>query len=221
MAIEDLNNDDNNGDNQNSEASGDEQEPSNAIVKSSKLFQKLAGQVAALEQEKRERVEADTEAKATAEEEKLKAEGRFEEALAKRDERIKAMEDEHAADLRSRDAELRNRDIATALYAANFRNKAFIKTYTGEYNAEEHGTPEEYAKALADDEEFKPFLSTFSGDGSPPPPPKPPGKIGSTGATKLTSAQLTAMEKSADPKVQKQARDYLHRYYQEHREFPD
>ncbi len=192
---------------------------SNAAIKASPLFQKLAADLKTeregrevLEQEKADREATEQAAAEEVEKNRLKDAGLFDEMEAKYKAKDEAKDASHAA-------ELQRRDIQAALLQSNFRNKKFISGSVADYNAEKDGTVDEYVAALAADEANAAFIIAPGAAGGKL-PPKPPGKNNVDGATMENWEEVKSWENSGNREERLKAGKLLGEYHQKHGKYP-
>lgn len=182
---------------------------SNADVKNHPLFKKLTGQLAELQKADFDRKEAQKAAEKNALLEKAKAEERYEDAL-------KLQQEEHAAALAAYEAKITQAELRASLVASGAKaTDGLLKVVAAEYDAEKHGTVDEYVDSLKASEDYAVFFKTS--DRVPVPPP---GKLPTTGiGVTLNKETIRAYESSDDPEKRKQARAYKREYYDKHGSF--
>lgn len=171
----------------------------NQQAKDLPFVKQLIAEKAANDKEKAEREEAKTKAERDAAEKKLADEGKWDEAKELHTAEVDSLKASHAKDMLAR-------DLKMELLSAGFKNPNWLKGSVADYNAETHGTPTEYAAALAKDEANAPFLATDTAR-TVHKGPNPANVTG--GSAELTNSQVQVMEKSDDPKERQKARDYL------------
>lgn len=182
---------------------------SNADVKSSPLFQKLANKLAEFQRKEEERTAAEAQAAADAEAKRLADAGRLEEVQELHKKQLEDLQGQHAKKLLSMSVE-------SELVKAGFSNTKFLAGSVLQYNAEEDGSPEEYAKKLAEDDANKALLAGTNRQVLTPPQKQPVS--GSKGS--YTVDQIRAMQKSDNPEDRQKVRTYLSDYLQNNGELP-
>jgi hypothetical protein len=177
-------------------------QPSNAEIKNSDLFQKVAAEAGELRREKAERLTAEDATKKDAETKRLAEEGRFEEALKQKETEVETLKRQH-------EGQLRERDLGNELLKAGFNNDTFVRGAVNGYNPE-GGTIADYVQALAADEGNKAFLSNGQGRQ----PHTPPGNPNVTNpGTPLNYESAKALSLSGTPEEKTRAREFLSKHH--------
>lgn len=189
------------------EQSNQDRELSNRDVKNDPLFLKLTSELAEFKRADDERKEVAEKAARDAEFEKAKSAEKFEDAL-------KLKEAEFESERTKHYSEIQQRDLATALMVKGFDVRS-VKLLTSEYDAENSGTPDEYATACFEDESNARFLQK-----SDPNVPNPPPKVTGGSGGLLDIPTLKAYEHSDDPEKRKIARANLKAYRKKTGKYP-
>ena len=129
--------------------------PTTDRFKDDPTYKAMASQLADLQREKQERVEAEEKARKEAEIKDLESKGEYEKAIKARDEEIERVKSQHAKDILER-------DLKNELLKTGFTNDKFVRGAIADYSADSDGDLASYVQALASDESNKPFLT--SGD---------------------------------------------------------
>lgn len=178
----------------------------NNDVKNNELFKKVTAELAAAKKILQDKADAEAKAIADAELEKAKAAGDYEALLEKRDAEAAEKEAKY-------NAKVNSLTLKYELSAAGFEKRG-IDLLTIEYNPETHGTVEEYAKLVAEDESNKKFMAS-----GPKAPPEPPGKPGAP-STGMNLEMMYKFEGSSDPAIQQQVRDFKRAYWDKNGHMP-
>jgi len=185
-------------------------EPDTSINSQAKELQwvkDMGAELKALKDKDAAREAADADAASKAEQDKLTAAGKFDEAKALYEQRIKDTDATHKA-------ELAKRDLKAELAMAGFEKRG-VDLLTTEYDAKTSGSIADYVKAALADDGNKPFIGKTRLQFRPPTEVVEGGGTGS-----LTNEQIRAMQKSAKQEDRLAAQAYLSRYYDEHKGFP-
>lgn len=126
-------------------------EASNRDVKDSPLFQKLTAELSSFKQREAERQEADKSAQSKAEQEKLEAAGRYEEALALKQKEFENLQAKHQK-------EVLKRDLKTELIQKGFNNEIFMKGAMAAFEGDSDSVAD-YVNELASADSNKMFLT--------------------------------------------------------------
>jgi hypothetical protein len=182
---------------------------SNSDVKNHPLFQKLTGELAALQRADFERKEAAAQAEKQALLEKAKSEERYEDAL-------RIQQETAAAEVEALKQTALAAEMKAALLAQGAKaSQGFFKVAMAEYNAETHGDVETYAESLKANEEYSVFFADQSRQAL-----AAPGKLSAPGnSAVLTREQLRALEQSDEPEKRLQAINYKQAYFERHGSF--
>ena len=177
------------------------EQPTNADIKSSDLFQKVTGELASLKAEKAEREQAESDAKAKQEQDALTAKGDFESALKIERDKLAAMEATHKK-------ELLQRDLTSELFKAGFQNETFVNGAVGAYNAEA-GDVTTYVQGLAGNDANKMFLASTSPQRERLPET---GPLNNSGAA-MTIEQARLMKSSKNSEERLQAAQFMREHW--------
>ncbi len=186
---------------------------SNADVKASPLFQKLASELKEMRAADEARRIEDDAAKQAAEIKKLESEGKYSDAIKARDAELETVKQSHTK-------QLLEMSLTSEMIKAGFINDNFIKGALTQYNDEQ--TISEYVEALTNDEGNKPFLAAAIGRQrhDAPGAPKITGKTGA-----LTVQEIREMQRQdADGgslEQREKVRAYLLKHYEQHGALPE
>jgi hypothetical protein len=189
-----------------------EPEIDNAAAKKLPWVQKMAQENAEFRRMAEERKAAEAEQARAAEIKKAEDDKNWEQA--------KKLHEQQLAEERAKYAkEILKRDVDAALKGEGFENALFIKGARIGYNADEHGTPEEYAAALKADP------SNALALGQQPASREthtPPGKPPATGPkpTAVTEDQILALVNSDDRKERLKGLEHQRAFYAQHKRYP-
>jgi len=168
----------------------EESRVSNAEIKNSELFQKLAGELNTLRQQMADEAAAKEQAQKEAELKQAQEKGDFEKALKMLTAEKEQMETQHKA-------EIVKRDITTELLKAGAKNSVFLNGAVAGYDGETDIA--EYVSSLVSDDGNSVFFKSESSRQTHAAPPPV-----SQGGNKSWD-QVKAMEKSTDPKQRAEA----------------
>ena len=186
-----------------------EQQLSNADVKSHPVFQKVASELAEYRQREADKKAADEKAKIDAERQKLEAEGKYEDAIKMRDKQIEELQASHKK-------ELLQRDLKAELYKS-FDNEIFVNGAIGGYQGDSDGVAD-YVNGLLENEQNKVFMRSQQGQPRET-LPEPQGS-GSGGSQMSVDDAKRLSKETNDPKVKQQAWKVLEDYYDKHGRMP-